>query len=458
MLHQLSLSALRDELVDGRVSPLEAVDDYLARIEAVNPRLNAFVSVHAERARARAQQPLHGPLAGIPVSIKDSFDIAGQPTYCGSRFRIDHVAKADATCVARLEAAGAIIIGKTNTPEFLANYESDNHIVGRTNNPWNLDCTPGGSSGGESAAIAGFCSAGGMGSDGGGSVRWPAQATGIAALKPTPGRVPTTGHEPRICHPGGLLGVAGPMARNARDLRLLFEVVSGYDDQDPFSVPIERQVANFAGLKIGFADRFGAVPVSAAIAAAVKNCARVCEQTLHLEVDAWAPTGLEKAPNLWSFFFSELPAEFMRETITGHEDVAHWTGTELLHQIEGRPLPTAKQVVLNLAARDRMRADLLRQMREYGVLLWPVAGTTAFLHRARRYPTDGKEIGLFQAMMPLYPANLLGLPAVVIPWTLSPEGLPIGIQLIGRPWEEELLLDLAIRLEDARGPFAGPTL
>ncbi len=115
-------------------------------------------------------------------------------------------------------------------------------------------------------------------------------------------------------------------------------------------------------------------------------------------------------------------------------------------------------MVLNLAARDRMRAELLLQMRAYGVLLWPVAGTTAFAHRARRYPTDGKEIGLFQAMMPLYPANLLGLPAVVIPWTLSPEGLPIGIQLIGRPWEEELLLDLAIRLEDARGPFSGPTL
>ncbi len=458
MLHRLTLVQLREELSTGRVSPLEVVDDYLARIEAVNPKINAFVAVLAERARHRAQLPLSGPLAGIPVTIKDSFDIAGQPTYCGSRFRLEHVAKADATCVARLEAAGAIVIGKTNTPEFLANYESDNHIVGRTNNPWNLDVTSGGSSGGESAAIAAFCSAGGMGSDGGGSVRWPAHACGIAALKPTPGRVPATGHEPRIAHPGGLLGVAGPMARNARDLRLLFDVVSGYDDQDPFSVPIERQVANFAGLKIGYADRFGVVPVSADIAAAVKDCARACEKALHLDVEHWSPTGLEKSPNLWSFFFSELPAEFMRDTIAGHEADAHWTGTELLHQLEGRPAPTAKQVVLNLAARDRMRADLLLQMRQYGVLLWPVAGTTAFPHRERRYPTDGKDIGLFQAMMPLYPANLLGLPAVVIPWTLASSGLPIGIQLIGRPWEEELLLDLAIRLEDARGPVPSLSL
>ncbi len=456
MLHRFTLSALREELSTGRLSPLEAVDATLARIEAVNPKLNAFVAVYAERARERAQEPLSGPLAGIPVSIKDSFDIAGRPTYCGSRFRIEHGAEASATCVTRLEAAGAIVIGKTNTPEFLANYETDNHIVGRTNNPWNLDFTPGGSSGGEAAAIAGFCSFGGMGSDGGGSVRWPAHACGIAALKPTPGRVPATGHEPPITHPGGLLGVAGPMARTARDLRLLFEVVSGYDDQDPFSVPLDRQIANFAGLKIGWADRFGQVPVSAAIAAAVKDCARVLENDLRLDVESWAPSGLERAPNLWSFFFSELPAEFIRESIGGREADAHWSGTELLDQLAGRPLPTARQVVENLAARDGMRADLLRQMRDFRVLLWPVAGTTAFAHRERRYPTDGKEIGLFQAMMPLLPANLLGLPAVVIPWTMSPDGLPIGIQLIGRPWEEELLLEIAIRLEEARGEFALP--
>ena len=462
MLHRLTLSALREELASGRVSPLEAVDDTLARIEAVNPHLNAFIAVYAERARERAREPLSGPLAGVPVSIKDSFDIAGRPTYCGSRFRLEHGADTSATCVARLEAAGAIVIGKTNTPEFLANYETDNHIIGRTNNPWNQEYTPGGSSGGEAAAIASFCSAGGMGSDGGGSVRWPAQACGIAALKPTPGRVPATGHYPPIAHPGGLLGVAGPMARNARDLRLLFEVVSGYDDQDPFSVPFDKQVANFAGLKIGWADRFGTVPVSADIAAAVKSCAHLCDKELHLAVEHWSPSGLEKSPNLWSFFFSELPAEFMRDTIRGRESDAHWTGLELLNQLEGRPLPTARQVVQNLAARDAMRGDLLRQMRDFRVLLWPVAGTTAFPHRERVYHTDGKDIGLFQAMMPLLPANLLGLPAVVIPWTVSaggpgsPGGLPIGIQLIGRPWEEELLLELAIRIEEARGVFALP--
>lgn len=462
MLHRLTLADLQRELESGRVSPREVVDDYLARIEAVNPKLNAFVTVYADQARQRAGERLSGPLAGIPVSIKDSFDVAGQPTYCGSRFRLAHRATANATCVARLEAAGAIVLGKTSTPEFLANYETDNHIVGRTNNPWNLDLTPGGSSGGEAAAIAGLCSAGGMGSDGGGSVRWPAHACGIAALKPTPGRVPATGHEPRIAHPGGLLGVAGPMARTARDLKMLFDVVAGYDDQDPFSVPVGKPSADLADLKIGWADRFEQVPVSADIAAAVRSAALACQRDLQLAIEPWSPDGLERSPNLWSFFFSELPAEFIRETIAGREAEAHWTGVELIGQLAGRPAPTARQVVLNLAARDAMRSNLLRQMREFGVLLWPVAGTVAFPHRDRRYAaadlTGSKDIGLFQAMMPLFPANLLGLPAVVIPWSRSAAGLPIGIQLIGRPWEEESLLELAIRLEEVRGPFALPEL
>ncbi len=455
MLHRLTLSDLRDELASGRVTPLEVLNDYLAHLETTNPALNAYVAVYAERARERAVEPLTGPLAGVPLSIKDSFDVYGRPTFCGSRLRLQHTAGTSATCVQRLEAAGAVILGKTNTPEFLANYETDNHLIGRTNNPWDVSRTPGGSSGGEAAAIASFCSAGGIGSDGGGSVRWPAHACGIAALKPTPGRVPATGHVPPIIHPGGLLGVAGPMARTARDLRLLFDVVSGYDDQDPFSVPLDRQVANFAQLKIGFADRFASVPVASAIAAAVKDAAHRLERDLKLPVESWFPRGIERAPNLWAFFFSVLPAEFTRDLLAGREADAHWTGTELLDQLAGQPAPTGRQVVENLAARDHMRANLLRQMRDYRVLLWPVAGIQAFPHRERRYATDGKEIGLFEAMMPLYPANLLGLPAVVIPWTVS-GGLPIGIQLIGRPFEEELLLELAARLEDARGPFDLP--
>src|SRR5262249_24772514 len=156
------------------------------------------------------------------------------PTLCGSKFRLGHRAAADASAVARMRAAGAIVLGKTNCPEFLLNYETDNFITGRTNSPWDLDRTPGGSSGGEAAAIAFFCSAGGIGSDGGGSIRIPAHCCGIVGLKPTPGRVSASGHFPVISNPGGLLGVAGPMARSAEDVRILFNVMAGYDSQDPF--------------------------------------------------------------------------------------------------------------------------------------------------------------------------------------------------------------------------------
>lgn len=160
---------------DRVVSPVELVDAHLAQIAAENPRINAFVTVFEEEARAAAQNAesavmrgeAMGMLHGVPVTVKDSFDVAGASSLCGSRFRVGHKAAHDATAVARLREAGAIILGKTNTPEFLSNYETDNFITGRTNNPWNVERTPGGSSGGEAAAIASFCSAGGIGSDGG---------------------------------------------------------------------------------------------------------------------------------------------------------------------------------------------------------------------------------------------------------------------------------------------------
>ena len=249
---------------DREISPVELIQAHLRQIQDANPRLNAFVVVMAEEALAAAKQAEAavvqgdslGLLHGVPVTVKDSFDVADLPTLAGSRFRLGHRAESDATSVARLRAAGAIILGKTNCPEFLSNYESDNYVTGRSNNPWDLERTPGGSSGGEAAAIASFCSAGGIGSDGGGSIRIPAHFCGIAGLKPTPGRISAAGHFPPIYHPGGLLGVAGPMARSAQDLRLLFAALAGYDDQDPFSAPVPLRVPVVADLRIGLMEQF----------------------------------------------------------------------------------------------------------------------------------------------------------------------------------------------------------
>jgi len=448
---------------DRAISPVELVESHLRQIESQNPRLNAFVVVLAEEARAAAKRAEAavmrgeslGLLHGVPVTVKDSFDVAGLPTLCGSRFRLGHKAEQDATSVARLRAAGAILLGKTNTPEFLSNYETDNFITGRTNNPWNLERTPGGSSGGEAAAIASFCSAGGIGSDGGGSVRIPAHFCGIAALKPTPGRVSAAGHFPVICHPGGLLGVAGPMARSGEDVRLLFAALAGYDSQDPFSVPVPLQPPRNAGVRVGLVEQFYQVPVDREIRETVRRAAQVLEE-MKITVEPFEPQGLQRAPNLWWFFFGQLPAPLTKQLIAGRESDAHWTGTEFLNSALEQPPPTVEQLLLNLATRDRMRASLLRQMEDVPVLLMPPCGVTAFPHRSRHWTVDGGELGLFQAMMPVTPFNLLGLPAVVVPFGMSSDGLPIGVQLIGRPFEEEQILDLAVRLEKARGVFPHP--
>lgn len=462
MLNRWTLVEMAEAVRERRASPLELLEAHLRQIQALNPKLNAFVTLLEEDARKAARQAEEavmrgqaGPLAGVPVTVKDSFDMTGLPTLCGSRFRLGHRAAADATAVARLRRAGAVILGKTNTPEFLMNYETDNHITGRTNSPWDPERTPGGSSGGEAAAIASFCSAGGIGSDGGGSVRIPAHFSGIAALKPTPGRVSAAGHFPDICHPGGLLGVAGPMARTARDLRLLFEVLAGYDPEDPFSAPVALRPARLDGLRVGVMKQFYNVPVQPAVSEAVEEAASALA-SVGVTAQEFMPRGLERAPNLWWFFFGRLNAPLIRQMIGDREGEAHWTGTEFLKKAEAEPAPSAVEVLENLAARDKMRSAMLRQMEETPVLLLAPCGVTAFRHRERRWATPSKEIGLFEAMMPATPWNLLGFPAVVIPWKLSGEGLPVGIQLVGRPWEEETLLELAVRLEEVRGPFPAP--
>jgi Asp-tRNA(Asn)/Glu-tRNA(Gln) amidotransferase A subunit family amidase len=442
---------MSEQIRNRTLSPVELVSAHLKQIEKHNPAINAFVATFPEQAleaaRRAEQQPANGPLHGIPITIKDSFDLAGEPTLCGSRYRLGHRAAADSTAAARFRAAGAIPIGKTNCPEFLANYETDNSITGRTNNPWDLTRSPGGSSGGESAAISSFMSAGGIGSDGGGSVRIPAHFTGITALKPTPGRVSAAGHYPQISHPGGLLGVAGPMARTAADLRILFEVLSGYDPADPFSAPVPLRAPNLDNLRIGVMEQFYQVPVQEPLKAAVRKAAAALRD-LKFSVDEFTPKGLERSPNLWWFFFGELPAPFTRQIIATDPAKAHWTGTEFVNSVPADQICSVK-LVENLAARDAMRAALLRQMEHYPVILLPPCGVTAFLHRERYWNTASKSIGLFEAMMPVTPFNLLGLPSVVIPFDMTDDGLPVGIQLVGRPYDEETLLELAVLLESS---------
>ena len=417
---------------DGVISPLELVDAHLGQIARRNPDLNAFVRVFDEQAREDARALVRGDrrglLHGIPVTVKDSFDIAGQPTRVGCASRPETRAARDATAVARLRAAGAIVIGRTNTSEMLRDYACENPVTGRTHNPWDRSRSPGGSSGGEAAAIAAYCSAGGLASDGGGSIRIPAHFCGIAGLKPTPGRIPGTGHVPPLGYPTGLVTTVGPMARTVTDLRLLFSALAGYDSQDPFSVPVPLREPPLRALKIGVWEQFYDVPVQEEIAQAVSRASGMLDAQ-GFTVDSFEPCGLERAPNVWAFLFGQWPGspgEF-----------------------------TAEQVLVTLAERDRMRAELLRQMEDVAALVMPVCGIVAFRHGERKWKVGEREIGAFQMAMPAVLANVLGLPAVTLPVSVSAEGLPIGVQLVGRPYEDELLLEIAVRLEEARGIWAG---
>src|SRR2546423_5567883 len=260
-----SLTEIARQIRSKKISPVEIVELHLKRIEKLQPKLNAFVHLDAEGARRQARvaenlvaQGTHvGPLHGVPLTIKSCIDVAGWPCSAGSILRKDYIAKQEAPLVSRLKAAGAILLGNTNTPEFLMAYETDNLLTGKTSNPWNLAHSSGGSSGGEAAAIASGCSAGGVGSDGGGSIRVPAHFCGICGLKPTPGRIPTTGHFPPSAGAFSWLGVVGPMARTVSDVRVLFEIMAGPDAGDALSarVPV-REIGDteLKGLRVGILE------------------------------------------------------------------------------------------------------------------------------------------------------------------------------------------------------------
>src|SRR5947208_719839 len=275
---------MAEQIRHRKISPVELVEAHLRKIKKLNPVLVAFVQVEAEGAFGQAGEAevavrrgaKLGALHGVPVSIKSSIEVAGMRCEAGTKLRAGYVARGDAPLVARLRKAGAIILGVTNTPELLMAWETDNLLYGRTNNPWDLSRTPGGSSGVEAAAIASGCSAGGVGSDGGGSIRVPAHFSGICGLKPTPGRIPATGHYPNSVGPFALLGVVGPMARTVADLKVLFEVMQGPDYGDPSAAPVPVRWPSEDELKkirVGYFEDDGRTPVTSETRAAVRTAA-----------------------------------------------------------------------------------------------------------------------------------------------------------------------------------------
>jgi len=451
-------------LQDGEVSVLELAEAHIRQIQRLNPVLNALVDFDVDRVRAQARKmddrrENPGPLHGLPVTVKSSIATAGYLCEIGSTINRGNIPTEDAEVVARLRAAGALILGTTNCPEFLMAYETDNLLHGRTCNPWDLERTPGGSSGGESAAIAAGMSAGGLGSDSGGSVRLPAHFTGICSLKPTPGRVPGRGHLPPCVGPFATLGAIGPMARTVDDVALLFETLSGHDPIDPASAPVtlrRPELSELRELTIGYFEDDGLVPVTAETRLAILDAVAALRDA-GFRVEAFRPLTLELLRKLWWKFFVQCGAMFYQPTIRGKEDQLSPIFREFLGIAEGCAPMSSSELLNAWAELDLLRSRMLEEMRSYPVLLCPVASIPAFRHGERTWTIDGQSVDYLDAVRHTQWFNVLASPVVVVPVGQSNEGLPIGVQIAARPFEDEVALGIARVLGRALG-YRSPAL
>jgi len=437
----------------GSVSAVEVTDSFLRRIEKVNPSLNAIVTIAPdviERARARdaelASGKAHGPLHGLPITIKDSLDTEGIRTTYGSRLFAQHVPTRDAAIVARLKAAGAIIVAKTNTPEMAIPYETDNPVFGRTNNPYDPDRTCGGSSGGEAAALAEMLSPAGIGSDLSGSIRVPAHFCGVAGLKPTTGAVPMAGHIPNVVGALALGATVGPIARSVEDLKLLFRVMVGKPESVAGSETNE-ELGRFAW----FIDD-GVAPVTRDIGSAVEQTAEILRDA-GFEIRQEKPPAFSEGQRLWIELFAGAAAEQIRQVYQGREHEAGQPASSFLRPAEQtsreKRIEAAEALAKAVLQREHYREELLQWMRTTPLIISPVSATAAFEHGATRVTVRGESISIFRSCSYSQTVNVFGLPAVAIPVTRNAEGLPVGVQIIGRPSHESQVLAAAAIVEQA---------
>ncbi len=465
-----SASSLANAIRTKQVSSVEVVRAYLDRIEEVNTKLNAVVQLVPDRALDEARRAdadlargeIRGPLHGVPMTLKDSLDTTGVISTAGTSGRRNYVPPSDATVVARMRDAGAILLGKTNTPEFTHWGETDNLVYGKTSNPYDLSRSPGGSSGGAAAIVAAAGSPLDLGSDTGGSIRWPSHFCGIAGLKPTNGRVPRTGHF--ISFDAGLASyetTIGPIARYVEDLILALPIISGADGQDPDVIPVplpDPAAIDLRQLRAAYYQEDGVLssfPPTPATKVAVTRAVESLSGK-GVKVEERRPEALDRLRDLSGY--SDGGASLARSI--------EKAGTERLSppiqlQVEGGRNSTLslREAGEKLIARQKFRGEMLRFMEHYDLIVCPVAPFPAFLHGAldemvaRSLSVDGFVPDTYTSVF-----NITGWPAAVVRAGTSPEGLPIGVQVVGRPWREDTVLATAQFLEKELGGWQPPPI
>lgn len=458
-VHFRGAGSLAAAIRSGEVSSVEVVEACLARISVVNPRLNAVVRLTGdalrraeaadERVRAHAASPDHGPgplgpLHGVPFTIKDSIDTAGVVTTAGTVGWANRVPKRDATVAARLRAAGAILLGKTNTPEFTWMDETDNDLFGRTSNAYDQERTSGGSSGGSAVIVAAGGAPFDVGSDTGNSIRTPSHFNGVAGLKPTQGRVSRTGHNPGF---HGILGgwtQLGPIARSVADLGLILRIIAGPDGEDPHVHPAplgDAAEVEVEHLRVAFFTHNGLETVTPDTAEVVRRAAAALAAA-GARVEESFPPGLDEAPDLYRRLLEADGYAWLERLIRGAGTPLPGTYAALL----GGHVIQADELTSLLERQDSMRARVLRFMADIDLIVCPVVPGPAFRHG---------EAGAFRDTYS-EPHNLTGFPAGVVRGGTSPDGLPIGVQVVGAPWREDIVLAAMAVIETTLGGWRPP--
>jgi aspartyl-tRNA(Asn)/glutamyl-tRNA(Gln) amidotransferase subunit A len=455
-IHYQEATALAALIRTKQLSSREVVQAHLDRVHAVNPQINAVVTLMAEQALASADAAdkavatgaLLGPLHGVPFSIKDSLDTAGVLTQRGSKLFAGNIPDKDATAVARFKAAGGIPLMKSNLPEFSAWTESDNRLTGRTNNPWNLERTPGGSSGGESAALAAGMSPIGIGSDVMISVRGPAAFTGVAALKATHGRIPYTGHYPRVTSHWWHVG---SMARTIRDVALGYSILKGPDGIDGYAIHARGAEADGGGLagqpvRVGWVSDAAFAPVDPEVTAAVAAAAAQLADLGCVVEEVTLPFLGDPFGTLATLVYGEIVPS-IKALAVGRESELHAIGAGIV----GMADPSFADFAAAHAKVEALRSAFAGFFQKYDVLLAPVTPMTATPHGAKELVVNGVKAPWTHVMAATSPFNMTGLPALSVPYALSSEKLPIGIQLVARWLDEATILRLGAMLERRGG-------